>query len=117
MWRWNRLNESACPSPPHPAHEEFKRRLDPQVGSMGRALSYFRRVAKGTEDELVRALAWGCEFICVSARALFSPYAALIERVRPSYVLPALGVVRTPYCMAGDAARLEAGTLRVFNAY
>ena len=70
----------------------------PKVGIMGRALTYFREVAKETDNGLVRALtldnglvralALEREFICDALRFPFTPYEPMVEGSRAPKVPP-----------------------------
>ena len=88
---------------------------------MGKALEYFCRVAKETDSSLVRAVDSECEFICEATRILYTPYAPSGEGLPPPAIRPeglanTLGVLRTLFRAAKDAARPETAFLRVFVA-
>ena len=102
-------------------HMKFKYLLSGGVSSMDKALEYFRRVAKETDDTLVRAVAKEREFICEAMRVLFTPYAPSIKGlappgVRPEGLVQTLAIFRTLSRMVKDAARVETPFLRVFDA-
>ena len=54
-------------------HMEFKSPLAPTVAPRGRALVYFRLVAKEADNALAEALAGGREVFCEALRILFTP--------------------------------------------
>ena len=101
-------------------HTKYKFLLPNGVRSMGRALECFRRVAKQTDNALVRAVATGREFVCESIRVLYVPYAASgkwlpTPGIRPEGLTCALGVLRELSRMAKDAARVETPSFRAFD--
>ena len=102
-------------------HMKYKFLLSGNVNSMDKALEYFRRVAKETDDELVRAVAQEREFICDAMRVLFTPYAPSNKGLAPPVIRPeglvkTLAIFRTLSRMVKDAARVETPFLRVFDA-
>ena len=102
-------------------HMKFKFLLSGNVTSMDKALEYFRRVAKETDEELVRAVALEREFICEAMRVLFTPYAPSSKGLAPPVIRPeglvkTLAILRTLSRMVKDAARVETPFLRVFDA-
>ena len=102
-------------------HMKYKYLLSGSVTTMDRALEYFRRVAKETDDELVRAVAQEREFVCEAMRVLFTPYAPSSKGLAPPVIRPeglvkTLAILRTLSRMVKDAARVETPFLRVFDA-
>ena len=88
---------------------------------MDKALEYFRRVAKESNDALVCAVAMEREFICEAMRVLFTPYAPSSKglappAIRPEGLVQTLAIFRTLSRMVKDAARVETPFLRVFDA-
>ena len=69
-------------------HMTFKHSLDPDAEGVGRALEYFRRVAKATNDVLVRASANERGYFCAAACIHFTPYAPNVKGSAPANVLP-----------------------------
>ena len=79
---------------------------------MGRALGYFRRVAKEVDTTFVRAVAQEREFVRESLRISHIPRAPSGRAPAPPAIhqvglANALGVMRTLSSMAQDAARVE----------
>ena len=102
-------------------HMEIKGLLGPHTQGMGRALGCFRRVAMEPDCVLARALSHEREYICDAVRILFTPYAPNVKRSAPPVVLPvalrsASGIIRSLSRIAEDAARVENGCLRAFDA-
>ena len=102
-------------------HMKYKYLLAGGVTSMDKALEYFRRVIKESDDVLVRSIAMEREFICEAMRVLFTPYAPSVKGLAPPNVRPeglsqTLAIFRTLSRMVKDAARVETPFLRVFDA-
>ena len=94
-------------------HMRYKYLLPTGAQSMGKALEYFRRVAKEADSSRVRAVASEREFICETMRILFSPSAPpgtgwAPPAIRPGGLANTLGVLRAVSRMVEDAARAEA---------
>ena len=88
---------------------------------MDKALEYFQRVAKQSDDPLARAVASEREFICGAMRMLFTPYAPPGKGLAPPTIRPeglvwTLAILRTLSRMVKDAARVETPFLRVCDA-
>ena len=62
--------------------------VDPVAESMGRALAYFRKVVKETDNDLVGARALEREFICDALRILSPLYTPVMESSRPPKAHP-----------------------------
>ena len=102
-------------------HMKYKYLLSGGVSSMDKALEYFRRVVKESNDVLVRSVAMEREFICEAMRVLFTPYAPSVKGlappgIRPEGLVQTLAIFRTLSRMVKDAARVETPFLRVFDA-
>ena len=88
---------------------------------MDKAVGYFRRVVKESNDASVQAVATEREIICEAMRVLFTPYAPSGKGLAPPTIRPeglaqSLAVFRTLSRMVKDAARIETPFLRVFDA-
>ena len=55
------------------SHMEIKSPLAPMVAPRGRALEFFRLVAKETDNSFAESLAGGRELSCEALRILFAP--------------------------------------------
>ena len=73
-----------CRAPPM----NFKESLGPWVDSMDYVLAYFRKIAKGTDNDLSRGLAQGREYICGTVRNLFRSHAPATKGSRPPKMFP-----------------------------
>ena len=76
-----------CDLGPAP-HMKYGLLLGPNVTSMGRAITYFRKVVKESDDPLARALAKEREYFRDRLRVLFAPHVPLVEGARPPQMLP-----------------------------
>ena len=88
---------------------------------MDEAIGYFRRVAKRTDNSLVRAVARERKFICDAMRISYTPYAPPGKGLSPPAIRPGglsktLGAPRALSRMVRDAARVETPFLRAFAA-
>ena len=102
-------------------HMKYKYPLSGGARTIGKALEYFRRVVKQSDDPLVRAVASEREFICEAMRTLVTPYAPPGKGLAPPSILPegliqTLAALRTLSRMVKDAARAETPPLRVSDA-
>ena len=100
---------------------KYKFLLSNGAGSMGKALEYFRRAAKQTDNPFARAVANEREFFWEAMRILFTPYAPsgkglAAPTIRPEGRVQTLAALRTLSRMAMDAARIETPFLRVSDA-
>ena len=85
---------------------KYKGILGPKVGTMSRALAYFRKVAKDRKNAL---------------RISFTPHAPMVKGAEPQEVLPegsehSPGLARSPSRVAKGAARVESNCPRAFDA-
>ena len=78
----NRLRLSSAP------HMKFKYLLSGGVQSMDKALEYFRRAVKESNDAVAQAVAADRELFCEAMRVLFTPYAPSGKSLAPPSFRP-----------------------------